>query len=72
MIDPLTEREKRILSTFVEVWDEHHGSLSEGLSYGDVFCLLDRLGVPRPTRLSALIDKVDGPESKQPNRGDTP
>lgn len=64
MIDPLTEREKEVLSTLVEVWDENDSPLPGNLSYDDVFRLLDRLGVPRPARLSAFIEKVDRPNNK--------
>lgn len=68
MLDPLTDREKEVLSTLVDVWDQNDSPLPGRLSYGDVFRLLDRLGVPRPVRLSAFIEKVDG--HNLPNQGE--
>lgn len=59
----LTEREKEILNNVVQVWDNYGEARLQGnISYGELFDLLDKLGLERPIRLSAFIESVDNPK----------
>lgn len=60
----LSKREKDILNEIIETWDEDDAPLSGGISYAEVFAVLDKLGLKRPGRLSDFLEWANE-QSKQ-------
>lgn len=52
----LSDREKEILNNIVETWDEGDNPLPGHMSYGEVFDLLDKLGLKRPRWLTSFLE----------------
>jgi len=53
----LTEREKEILNCMVGAWEENDAPMIGGCSYAEVFETLERLGLMKPTKLEAQIER---------------
>lgn len=55
----LTEREKEILNCMVGAWEENEAPMVGGVSYAEVFELLERLGLQKPEKLIQRLKEYE-------------
>lgn len=55
----LDDREREILNCLLHAWEENDAPLPGGISYGEAFELFERLGLDKPAKLIAWMDKME-------------
>lgn len=53
----LTQREKEILNCMVETWEENNAPMIGDCCYQEVFETLERLGLMKPEKLEAELQR---------------
>ena len=55
-----SDREKKILQTWLEYWQDADSPLAGNLTYQEVFDLCTKLGIGQPTKLAQFIEQHSG------------